>query len=118
AAKKYVFDFPGLNSRLDELQAVVLSVKLADLDRITKSRREIAARYFNEIKNSNVILPNADRIFEDVWHLFTVRVKNREKFVSYLKANGISTDVHYPIAPHKQKALQEFNQQKLPITEL
>lgn len=118
SARKYVFDFPGLNSRLDELQAVALSVKLADLDRITKIRREIATRYINEIKNPKVILPKADRIFEDVWHLFTIRVKNREKFIAYLKTNGVSTDVHYPIAPHKQKALQEFNQQKLPITEL
>lgn len=118
SAKKYVFDYPGLNSRLDELQAVALSVKLTDLDRITQIRRTIAEKYFSEIRNPKVILPKSDRIFEDVWHLFTIRVKNREKFISFLKENGISTDVHYPIAPHKQKALREFNQLHLPITEL
>jgi len=118
SSKKYVFEYAGLNSRLDELQAVVLNVKLADLDRITEIRRGIANRYLIEIKNPAIVLPKADRVFEDVWHLFTIRVQNREHFISYLMQNGVSTDVHYPIAPHKQKALSEFNGLHLPITEL
>jgi len=113
-----VFEYAGLNSRLDELQAVVLTVKLADLDRITEIRRGIANRYLIDIKNPAIVLPKADRVFEDVWHLFTIRVQNREHFISYLMQNGVSTDVHYPIAPHKQKALSEFNGLHLPITEL
>lgn len=114
---KYQFDFPGINSRLDEIQAAVLSVKLPYLKDITRYRRKIAHRYLAEICNEWITLPSADSVDEDAWHLFTVRCKDRNKFRFFLNHNGIVTDVHYPIPPHKQAALKAWNNLSFPISE-
>ncbi len=117
SGKKYVFDFQGMNSRLDEMQAAILNVKLKNLNYENKFRQNIANRYLNEIKNPKVILPSAHTSEQDAWHLFVVRVTDREKFRSYLSENGIGTDVHYPIAPHKQLAYKELSNLSFPISE-
>lgn len=118
SSQKYVFDAKGLNSRLDEVQAVALSVKLPFLDRDNERRRIIAQRYLMEITNTKLVLPSTDRVKEDVWHLFVVRIQGREGFREYLSQQGIGTDIHYPIAPHKQLAYKEFSNLSLPITEI
>lgn len=115
--KKYVFDYQGYNSRLDEIQASILSLKLPSLDEENAVRRKIAQRYLLEIDNDKVLLPQKNTINDDVWHLFVVRVKNRELFRNYLAEAGIGTDIHYPIPPHKQLAYQEWQNLSLPITE-
>lgn len=115
--KKYVFDYQGYNSRLDEIQASILSLKLPSLDEENAVRRKIAQRYLLEIDNDKVLLPPKNTINDDVWHLFVVRVKNRELFRNYLAEAGIGTDIHYPIPPHKQLAYQEWQNLSLPITE-
>jgi dTDP-4-amino-4,6-dideoxygalactose transaminase len=117
SGKKYVFDFQGMNSRLDEMQAAILNVKLRNLDSENKFRQNIANKYLCEIKNEKVILPSAQTTEQDVWHLFVVRVAEREKFRNYLSEKGIGTDVHYPIAPHKQLAYKEWNKLSFPISE-
>jgi dTDP-4-amino-4,6-dideoxygalactose transaminase len=116
--KKYVNRYKGLNSRLDEIQAAVLDVKLKYIDDDNARRREIAHRYVSEIKNDHVILPEIpidDK--EHVWHIFVIRSKERDKLQQYLKDNGIETLIHYPIPPHKQQAYKEWNDLSLPITE-
>lgn len=115
---KYHFPYRGTNSRLDELQAAVLRVKLPFLDADNAIRRRIAARYCSEIKNPTVILPTipADAA-QSVWHVFPVRVKNRDAFQAYLLECGVQTVIHYPIPPHKQPAYTEWHALSLPITE-
>lgn len=115
--EKYVFDEQGYNSRLDELQAAILSLKLPNLDNQNQYRRKIAKRYLSEIKNPKIILPTGESINEDVWHLFIIRTKEREKFRAFMDENGIGTEVHYPIAPHKQLAYQAWENLSLPLTE-
>ena len=117
STQKYVNDFIGINSRLDELQAAFLNVKLADLHADNNKRRAIAKRYLAEIKNDKVSLPFWDGSDNHVFHLFVVQTDNREAFQTYLKTNGIETLIHYPIPPHQQKALAEFNSLSFPITE-
>jgi dTDP-4-amino-4,6-dideoxygalactose transaminase len=117
SGKKYVFDFQGMNSRLDELQAAILNVKLPNLDSENIFRQKIAKRYLSEIKNQKIFLPSSKTIETDVWHLFVLRVAEREKFRKYLSENGIGTDVHYPIAPHKQLAYKKWNKLSYPISE-
>ncbi|MCF2520689.1 DegT/DnrJ/EryC1/StrS aminotransferase family protein [Dyadobacter sp. CY351] len=114
---RYKNDYQGVNSRLDEIQAAVLNVKLPFLDAENARRREIAARYLSEINVTDLILPPADRIQDDAWHLFVVRHADRSKFIAYLDANGIQTNVHYPLPIHKQQAFSEYNDLILPITE-
>ena len=116
--KKYENLYLGINSRLDELQAGLLSVKLKYLDAETDVRREIAERYSAEIKNSSIILPQlpADRN-EHAWHLYVVQVSNREKFQQSLADKGVQTLIHYPIPPHHQKAYKEWNNLSYPISE-
>lgn len=116
--KKYVNLYKGLNSRLDEIQAAVLDVKLKYIDDDNARRREIAHRYVSEIKNEHIVLPEipADDK-EHVWHIFVVRTKERDKLQQYLKDNGIETLIHYPIPPHKQQAYKEWNDLSFPITE-
>ncbi len=114
---KYQFDYLGRNSRLSELQAGFLSLKLKHLDKELSKRREIASRYLKEIVNPKVILPSSDTIQEDAWHLFVIRCKERELFTKYLKENGVGFDIHYPIPPHKQKALELYKHLSLPVTE-
>ena len=104
--KKYVFDYCGRNSRLDEIQAAALRVKLPLLDRDNERRREIARKYQNGIKNPKVFLPypDNDKANENnVFHLFPILVENRDEFQQRLSEKGIQTLIHYPIPPHQQK---------------
>ena len=117
STEKYVFNYQGYNSRMDEIQAAILSIKLPNLDIENSYRRGIAKRYLTEINNPKIILPSSDSIDNDVWHLFVIRVKEREKFRLFLSEIGVGTDIHYPIAPHKQLAYKEWVELYLPITE-
>jgi dTDP-4-amino-4,6-dideoxygalactose transaminase len=115
--KKYHNEFVGINSRLDELQAAFLNVKLPNLDADNDKRRSIAKRYLSEIKNDKIVLPTWDFSNNHVFHLFVVRTENRNDLQDYLLKNGIETVIHYPIPPHKQKAFPEWNNLSFPITE-
>jgi len=115
--KKYLNEYQGINSRLDEIQAAVLNVKLPQLDAENQRRRQIAQRYLQEIKLPKLTLPPGDQLDQDVWHLFVVRHPEREKFVKYLEDNGIQTNIHYPLPIHYQNAYREYRHLSLPITE-
>ncbi|MBZ7991502.1 MULTISPECIES: DegT/DnrJ/EryC1/StrS family aminotransferase [unclassified Campylobacter] len=115
--KKYCNIYKGLNSRLDEIQAAVLDVKLKYLDSDNAKRVEIAKYYIDNINNKLITLPKYTDNKSHVWHVFVVRVKNRDKFQEYLKENGIETIIHYPTPPHKQEAYKELNHLSFPITE-
>ena len=117
SSQKYVFDYQGFNSRMSEIQAAILNVKLPYLDSENLYRQNIAKRYLVEMKNPKITLPHADTVENDVWHLFVVRVEERDNFREYLSQNGIGTDVHYPIAPHKQLVYQNWQNLQFPITE-
>ena len=117
SAQKYVNQYQGLNSRMDEIQAAFLNVKLPYVDHEIAIRREIADFYLENIKNSNIILPNKGNVDEHVWHLFIVRTNKRDVLQSYLDQNGIQTLIHYPIPLHKQSCYPDFNNFLLPITE-
>ncbi|MFY0482903.1 DegT/DnrJ/EryC1/StrS family aminotransferase [Flavobacterium sp. PLA-1-15] len=114
---KYHNDFIGVNSRLDEIQASFLSVKLPYLDNENAIRRAIAKRYLSEIKNDKITLPFYDGSENHVFHLFVIRTEKRDDLQKYLSENGIQTMIHYPIPPHKQKALPQFHHLSFPITE-
>ena len=114
---KYHNEVKGRNSRMDELQAAVLNVKLKYLENDNLKRQIIAQKYLQSIHNQLVTLPLQDKIFEDVWHLFVVRVADRERFRDFLSQNNIKTEIHYPIPPHQQKAYAVMNYLSLPITE-
>lgn len=115
--KKYEHIYQGINSRLDELQAAILRVKLPYLNDEIFTRNKIAQFFLKEIKNKYITLPITSINSSHVWHLFVIRVKNRKNFIDYMKNNGIQTMIHYPIAPHKQLAYKEFSHFHLPITE-
>ena len=115
--KKYYNEIIGVNSRLDELQAAFLNVKLPNLETENNRRRQIAKRYSTEIKNNKIVLPLCEDLSNHVFHLFVVRTENREHLQEYLKENSIETLIHYPIPPHKQNALKEWNNLSFPITE-
>jgi dTDP-4-amino-4,6-dideoxygalactose transaminase len=137
STKKYVCDFQGLNSRLDEIQAAVLRVKLLRLDADNQHRRDIAQYYLENITNPEITLPStlyAQRstltsqhspltthlsplTTSHIWHLFVIRTPHRDKLQQYLTDNGIQTLIHYPIPPHKQEAYKELQNLSLPITE-
>lgn len=117
SSEKYVFDYQGYNSRMSEIQAAILRVKLPYLEAENEFRKNIAKRYLSEIRNYKVILPANNSVENDVWHLFVVRVSQRDNFRQYLLNNGIGTDVHYPVAPHKQVVYQHWRNLTLPITE-
>jgi len=104
SAQKYQNDVPGHNSRLDELQAAILSEKLPFLDAENARRRQIARRYLAEFNVPELHLPPADAINQDVWHLFVVRHPRRDAFREHLREQGVASDVHYPIPPHRQLA--------------
>ncbi|MCF8320636.1 MAG: DegT/DnrJ/EryC1/StrS family aminotransferase [Flavobacterium sp.] len=114
---KYFNDFIGVNSRLDELQAAFLNVKLPNLDAENQIRKNIAKRYLLEINNDNIILPFWDFSGNHVFHLFVIRTSKRRELQDYLKQYGIETLIHYPVAPHRQKALKQLNNMHFPITE-
>ena len=117
SSSKYVNDYVGVNSRLDEIQAIFLDVKLKHLDADNIKRQDIAKRYLLEINNDKVQLPFYDELQNHVFYAFVVRVKNRTQFIDYLNKSGVESLIHYPIAPHKQKALKEYSKLNLPITE-
>ncbi len=115
--KKYYNEYIGYNSRLDEVQAAFLNVKLPHLDAENTRRRSLAKRYLSEIKNEKLVLPNWDFSEKHVFHLFVIRTSNRDELQQYLIQNGIETMIHYPVPPHQQKALSHWNQLSFPITE-
>ncbi len=114
---KYHHIYKGVNSRLDEIQAAILDVKLSYLDKDNARRREIARFYRDHITNPRIILPQTYSEDSHVWHVFVVRTNNREALKAYLESNGIQTNIHYPTAPHKQGAYQELAHCSYPITE-
>ncbi len=116
--KKYHNRYKGINSRLDEIQAAVLKVKLKYLDQENERRRQISAYYLKNINNKAVVLPEVRDPLSHVWHLFVIRTSLRDDLQRHLTAHGIETLIHYPVPPHKQAAYSEFNHLSLPITEL
>jgi dTDP-4-amino-4,6-dideoxygalactose transaminase len=116
--KKYHNSIKGINSRLDEIQAAFLSVKLKDLDNDIIIRRKIAKRYSDEINNPLIQTPFWNhKINSHVFHLYVIRCKKRDELKEHLFQNGVETVIHYPIPPHKQKAFKEWNTLNLPVTE-
>ncbi len=116
---KYINKYKGFNSRLDEVQASILRVKLKNLDKENFVRQEIANKYINNIENDSIVLPrpSIDNSKSHVWHQFVIRTDKRDLFQKYLKNQGIETMIHYPIPPHKQEAYQEIMNENLPISE-
>ena len=115
--RKYHHIYKGVNSRLDEIQAAVLDVKLKYLDKDNQRRREIAKYYLENIRNPKIILPKTYDEKSHVWHIFAIRTEERGKLQDYLKDNGIQTLIHYPTPPHNQDAYKEWNNMSFPITE-
>jgi dTDP-4-amino-4,6-dideoxygalactose transaminase len=116
--KKYENIYRGLNSRLDEIQAAFLNVKLKYIQDDINNRRKVADYYLNNIKNENIILPTVLEEEGHVWHLFVIRTENRDRLQKYLLDNGIQTLIHYPIPIHHQKAYSDFKHLELLTTEL
>jgi dTDP-4-amino-4,6-dideoxygalactose transaminase len=114
---KYFNNYIGINSRLDELQAAFLNVKLPNLDADNEHRKSVAKRYLSEIKNDIITLPFWDLLDNHVFHLFVIRTEKRKELQDYLKGNGIETMIHYPVPPHQQKAFENWNSLSFPITE-
>ena len=117
SSKKYECDYQGLNSRLDEIQAAILNVKLKYLNDEIKKRREIAQYYIENITQPEIILPNFSDWKSHVFHLFTIRTSKRNELQNYLSEQGVQTLIHYPIPPHKQQCYSYWNYLTLPITE-
>lgn len=116
--QKYVNIYQGFNSRLDEIQAAVLDIKLKYINAENQRRRAIAKQYIDSLKNSKIILPeNSENEKEHVWHLFVVRTAARDALQQYLGESGVQTLIHYPIPPHKQEAYRDWNEMRFPITE-
>ncbi len=115
--KKYVFKYCGRNSRLDEIQAAVLDVKLKHLDEDIAMRKEVAKYYIEHIANPQIILPAINDWGAHVFHIFTIRTKKRDELQKFLMDNGVQTIIHYPIPPHKQECYREWNDLSFPITE-
>lgn len=117
SSQKYVFDRKGRNSRMDELQAAVLGVKLRYLDDDNKRRQDIAQRYIQEIRNPQIIVPKTQYADNNIFHIFPILCKKRDTLQQYLQDKGILTLIHYPIPPHQQACYKEWNAISLPITE-
>ncbi|MEA9990732.1 DegT/DnrJ/EryC1/StrS family aminotransferase [Pseudomonas sp. RTS1] len=120
--EKYKNLYQGLNSRLDEIQAAILSVKLKQLDAQTEHRRKIAKVYLEGIENSLLTTPdtqsfNGEKQHNSVWHLFVIKTQFREELQKHLSSFGIQTLIHYPIPPHKQNAYESWNSRSYPVTE-
>lgn len=113
--EKYVHLYKGNNSRLDEIQAAILKVKLPNLDKWNEYRDMVAKRYLNEIHNEYVDLPHVSDYNKHIWHVFVVKVKDRKDFQNYLSSLGIQTIIHYPTAIHKQPAYEEYSDINLPL---
>ena len=117
SSKKYVFKYTGRNSRLDEIQAAVLDVKLKYLVDDNAHRKLVANYYYNHIKHPLISLPDRLPDSQNVYHLFPILCEKRDTLHDYLEKNGVGTIIHYPIAPHKQECYQVWNGMTLPITE-
>ena len=117
SSKKYVFKYIGRNSRLDEIQAAVLDIKLKHLDEDNALRKKVAKYYIENIKHPDIILPKVENWDRHVFHIFPIRCNRRDELQNYLSANGIQTIIHYPIPPHKQECYKEWNNLSFPITE-
>lgn len=117
SSKKYVFDYIGLNSRLDEIHAAVLNVKLKYIDTDNSYRKKVAKYYISNINNPNIILPVIKDWNSHVFHIFTIRTSKRDDLQKYLYENGVQTVIHYPIPPHLQDCYKELNNLSFPITE-
>lgn len=121
SSRKYVFDYVGRNSRLDEIQAALLDVKLKYLDEDNKRRQQIADRYYREIDNPLVTLPGKkqwlSREEDNVFHIFPILCEQRDELQAYLKEKGVQTLIHYPIPPHRQRCYAEWTLLSLPVTE-
>lgn len=115
--KKYVFKYTGRNSRLDEIQAAVLDVKLKYLEEDNAHRQAIAKYYYEHISNPLVALPDRLDEAQNVYHLFPILCSRRDELQAYLKENGVGTLIHYPIPPHKQECYREYVHLSLPVTE-
>ena len=115
--QKYVFGYAGKNSRMDEVQAAVLNVKLRYLDRENEQRRRVAAYYINNVSNSQLQLPDMDYWEKSVFHIFPVMCSERNRLQQYLEERGVHTMIHYPIPPHKQHCYKSMSHLQLPITE-
>lgn len=115
--KKYENSYQGLNSRLDEIQAAFLNVKLKYIKKDILERRRVANYYLEHIKNPAIILPKVLNAEGHVWHLFVIRTSKRDELQNYLTDNNIQTIIHYPIPPHKQAAYANLNEMHFPITE-
>lgn len=117
--KKYVFKYTGRNSRLDEIQAAVLDVKLKYLIKDNAHRKQVANYYYDHISNPLITLPDRLPDEQNAYHLFPILVGEgkRDALHDYLEQNGVGTMIHYPIAPHKQECYKEWNSMSLPITE-
>lgn len=116
STRKYEFSFKGKNSRMDEIQAAVLNVKLPYLDKENQRRKQIAKAYLEGINNPQItLIKDNDR--DNVYHIFPILCPSRNRLQQYLKDNGIETMIHYPIPPHQQEAYKEWNEQHYPITE-
>lgn len=117
STKKYVFKYIGRNSRLDEIQAAVLDVKLRHLDEDNALRKQNARYYIEHLKHPDIILPKVEDWDRHVFHIFPIRTPRRDELQKYLTENGIQTNIHYPVPPHKQECYKEWNSMSLPITE-
>lgn len=120
SSRKYVFKYRGRNSRLDEIQAAILRVKLRYLDEENERRRRIARIYLDEIENNRVILPKIENWDSHVFHIFPILSEKRDEMQKFLADNGVETLIHYPIAPHCQECYEdsELAKTKMPITEM
>nr|WP_302830151.1 DegT/DnrJ/EryC1/StrS family aminotransferase [uncultured Bacteroides sp.] len=117
STQKYVFKYIGRNSRLDEIQAAVLAVKLKHLDEDVVLRKKVAEYYIEHISNPDIITPIVKDWDTHVFHIFPIRCKKRNELQKYLADNGVQTIIHYPIPPHKQECYKEWNGLSFPITE-
>lgn len=117
SAVKYVNVYKGINSRLDDMQAAILNVKLEHLDSDNNKRAVVAKQYLEQIRNPKLILPQVLDFEAHNFYVFVIRTKNRDELQQYLTNAGIASLIHYPIPPHKQKAYQEWNHLSFPITE-
>ena len=115
SSRKYVFDYVGRNSRMDEIQAAVLSVKLKYLDEWNARRKQLASIYINKVKNPAIRIPMSER--DCVWHIFPVFTEQRDRLQAFLKEQGVETQIHYPIPPHQQRCYPDWNTLSFPVTE-
>jgi len=115
--QKYVSRYKGFNSRLDEIQAVFLNIKLKSLDKINQKRRQIAQKYLQYIDNDKIILPEVQSIEQHVFHQFVIRSTNRDALQEHLLKNGVESLIHYPVPPHRQQAYSEWKDKIFSLTE-